>query len=194
MATIQGSRCCCLPINCPHLPPSWRLSHRSPLAACAKTWPLCHDHSNILLTLPTLIALSAAASQHCNCNPGSSPPPQLLPPLCSCCYRCCNLLHTLCPFYPLSLLCLLPVQLSPTATAPALLTTTTCHCPLTNVATDTGLPPSQPPLSAPTPLLLLLLLPCHQPPPPTTLCCNLCHLTPTVVDCCIFHCPIFSLA
>jgi hypothetical protein len=199
-ATVHQSCCCCRPINCHHPPPSWLLLHCPPPFTCAKTMPLCHRHSNLFLTLPTFIALSTTAGQCCKCNPGSSPPLQPLPPLRSHCHRCRNLLHTLC------LLCLLS---SLPATSAA---TARCHrhhpvdhrrlppppnrrfhCHRTAVATDNGLPPCQPPPSA-LMLLLLLLPPCNRPPPPTARHRHLCHLTPAFVDCCIFNCPIFSLA
>jgi hypothetical protein len=97
-----------------HLPP----------AACAKLLPLCHCHSSFLLTLPAFIALSAAAGQCHNRNPGGSPPLQPLPPLCSHCSCHCNLLHTLCP---LLLLCLMQMWPPVAATAAVPLTTATCH-------------------------------------------------------------------
>jgi hypothetical protein len=93
-------RCCChRPINRRHLPPPRLLSHQPLPAACAMTLLLCQFHKNPLLTLPTFIALSTTAGRRCNHSPGGSLPLQLLPPLCSHCCCCRNLLHTLCPLH-----------------------------------------------------------------------------------------------
>ncbi len=188
-ATICQHGCCRCSIHHCHLPPSRLLLHCPPPVTYAKMLPLAHCCSNLLLTLPVYIALSAAAGKCHNHNLGSSPLPQPLPPLHSCCCHCCDLLHTLCQF---SLLYLPQEQPPPAATiADPLTTPPTRHHRWTIFATTAGLQPHQLPLPAPTPLLPLP--PCHWPPPPAACLCCLCHLTPAFVDCCIFDCPILSL-
>jgi hypothetical protein len=135
-ATVCQSRCCHCPINRHHPLPSWLLLHCPLPATCAKTLPLCHCHSDLLLTLPAFIALSTASGQHRNRSLGGSPPLQPLPPLRSHCCHCRDLLHTL---HLLSFHCLLLAQLPPTATAAAQLTTATHHRCRTAVATSVGL-------------------------------------------------------
>jgi hypothetical protein len=97
----------------------------------------CHMCKDVAALLSSQQSPPHSSHSHCslNCcqpmlqhNPGGSPPPQPLPPLHSHCCCCGNLLCTLHPLYPLSFLCLPPVQPLPAATTAALLTTATCHC------------------------------------------------------------------